>query len=586
MKRLLFFILLFIPLFCFGQNVDMAHDYNFVMPFDAINGDDIGAVAINYNRDTLCNVCSIVYSEVQDTANAFTITSGGKIELSDAAKLQQSKTFKYTYRITDSTMTDDASVYIYVAHSDSIVNQTPASYNDNNFTSHYYYFYYRDSTYSSHPQIDFNVNDVFIGARGNGALPYIDAGSNTYAFDINNEDTVILENLEITGNSSNAIRVTISDYSILRNLYIHGISTSTVDLHMIFTTNVNAETPEYLKILNCILDSVGSEGFYGRSKHLEFAYNKCMHCGWAPAGTGCVMQLNCVADYYHVHHNYMSTYGSLTGKGVISCSHDYDPEPGGTCGEGNGGPWGILEDNWLVASSTNEFGFGTIAEGDTIRRNFIEAPDGCGTDCNGIKPGNGFYIYNNIVEGFDRAIYTRYHNVNIWNNIFTDVIRAIDSYADDNNTIVSKNNLFNNCNYYYYIHQNVVLTSDYNFFDSIGYWREGTSSDLTLEDWQMNGYDANSFCNIPTFIDTIRYRPLSTSYQVDSATSVTWVLDLDHKTIPSGIAGDIGPYEYQLVTFGPKEILLYDRKYKEGNRIIIFDRKFKGGSEIKVHNTK
>jgi hypothetical protein len=570
----LIYILLFIPVFCFSQNKDMAHNYNFIMPFDAINGDDIGSVAVNYNRDTLCNVCSIVYSEVQDTANAFTITSEGKIELSDATKLQASKTFKYTYRITDSTMTDDANVYIYIAHADSIVNQTPASYNDNNFTTHYYYFYYRDSIYSSHPQIEFNVNDVFVGARGNGALPYIDGGSNSFAFEINNEDSIILENLEITGDCDNAIQVKISDYSILRNLYIHGIAVNGVDHHMIFTTNTNYETPEYLKVLNCILDSVGSEGFYGRVKHLEFAYNKCSHCGMASAGFGDVVQLNCIADYYHVHHNYMSVFGNSIYKGVFASSHNYDPEPGGTCGEGNGGPFGILEDNWIISSDANEFGVGLLGEGDTIRRNLIEAPDGCGTDCNGLKPTDNAYINNNIIKGYDRAIYGRYYNFNAWNNIFTDAIRGIDAYSDDNNIIISENNLFNNCTYYYYIHDNVVLTSDYNLFDSSGYWREGVSSDVTLEDWQANGYDANSFCNVPTFIDTIRYRPLYNSYQVDSATSVTWTIDIDYNTIPWDVLYDIGPYEF----FEKYRVF----PYRKGTR----KRYFYKGIEKKTYWTK
>lgn len=540
-KYYIYILFIFLSLNCISQ--ELAHDLNCAVPADANNNDVVMELWCTQNWDT---TSSIVYSLVTDTSGAFGITSD-TLYIADNTKLHASKTHEVIFRITDGNDSETASIYVYVASVANSDNQYTTDYNDGDFTNGKFYWYYRDTTYLNHPEITMNTDDVFIGARGRGAKPKIITGSNSYAFNLDDDDSTILENLDISGNATEGVFMENGHRHKIRNCRFHGIGTGG-DNMCIRTTNSDdsATIPHYLEICDNWFDSIGSEAFYGRTWWLHIHNNKMTNCGIYAAGGGDAIQCNCFAYQAEIDHNLIQRNNSKTNKGFFISSHNLNA--GGGCGIVGYDASGLkFHHNRCIGKDSMVFGTTTTGDADTFQFNYLEmtgigAVSG-GSYAAGLKfDGTNHMVNDNIVVGFDRGIYCPSQSVKVYNCTFHNCDYVIHSTDNNTNTIDMKNCLLSQTNNYsVYIHGNVNYTGDYNLFDTCRFYNGSTHTSLVA--WQSSSSaDANSKDAEPLFSSW--YFPGANSQAINNGTSAVGLTE-DYYGNPIKGTIDIGAIELQ-----------------------------------------
>jgi len=162
------------------------------------------------------------------------------------------------------------------------------------------------------------------------------------------------------------------------------------------------------------------------------------------------------------------------------------------------------------------------------------------------KEGNPVYKWAIMVHSCES------YQIKIYNNVLFSDVGGIDvggsRYATN---VLIKNNIIhvNPSNYTIRIQAQSRAESDYNLFyaGSIGKFQWNGTDYNNFDAWKINsGQDMNSFADDPLFVDihTYDFHLTADSPGIDEGTDVGITQDFEGNPVPSGIAPDIGAYEY------------------------------------------
>jgi hypothetical protein len=373
-------------------------------------------------------------------------------------------------------------------------------------------------------------NPVIYSSYGTGSKPKLNiAGSIDFGITIQVRDNIIVDGFEITGNCHYGICIDAANYVTIKNCYIHHISVHN-EWHGIVLLN----TPCCTRILKNEIGYCGAEGIYGDSENIEIAYNYIHHVDLVGTVGDCI-QLNVRAANFHVHHNILDHSNSTGSKGVFICSH-------GCLGDVSEYSNGIFEYNTCIGGPDDDFAYGSLAKGETLRYNIFVSKFK-DKESNAIKL-NGI-AHHNIIKGYDRAFYNRYADIEIYNNIIDSCGRGLDANSDDACNIKFRNNILDNISSaYYVVGPNMNFESSNNLYSPGSGWSFKGTNYSNLTSLQEKGYDINSICKRPLFLNPERsnYRPDDNSPSIDKGVSLGIDIDLDGKEVVG--YPDIGAYEF------------------------------------------
>jgi len=373
-------------------------------------------------------------------------------------------------------------------------------------------------------------NPIVYGSYGTGSKPklnvadYIDFG-----ISIINRHYITIDNIEVTGKCHYGICIDAADYVTIKNCYIHDISP-----HNEWHGIVLMHKPSHPKILNNEIAYVGAEGIFGESDNIEIAYNN-IHDINQVGTVGCCIQLNIYASNFHVHHNILDHSNNTGPKGVISCSH-------GCLGDVDIRSNGIFEYNTCTGGPGDDFAYGSLAQGETVRYNTFTSKYKR-KESNAIKLSG--VAHHNIIKGYDRAFFNRSESNEIYYNIIDSCGRGLDANTDLAYDIKFKNNILNNISSaYYVVGPNMNFESSNNLYSPGAGWTLKGVGYNSLAALQGMGYDINSIYDRPLFLNPERsnYKPDENSPSIDKGTNLGIDIDLDGKGVVD--YPDIGAYEF------------------------------------------
>jgi parallel beta-helix repeat protein len=143
-----------------------------------------------------------------------------------------------------------------------------------------------------------------------------------------------------------------------------------------------------------------------------------------------------------------------------------------------------------------------------------------------------------------------FHQIKIYNNVLFSDVGGIDVGGYTTNVLI-KNNIIhvNPSNYTIRIQAGSHAESNYNLFytGSIGKFQWNGTDYNNFDAWKINsGQDMNSFADDPLFVDihTYDFHLTADSPCIDAGTDVGITQDFEGNPVPSGVAPDIGAYEY------------------------------------------
>ena len=521
---------------------DIAHNLNAVVPDDALNSDDVVELTINPNWDILTSVSYVLISNPGDIFGI----SGSKLIISNNSNLKEgqykiecfAKDDQYydSFFINVSVISSSKCIYINPSYKGTESGTRDKPYNsvfDPVFKNGFYYLIARGSKENTDEAINVTSN-MLIGAYGHGSKPIISCDAVNAVYFSPTDHYTTIRDIRIKHKGSRTIQIDSADHVVIDNCHLGDPATARVDI------GVRSDgLTSYTKILNCTIDSVDSDGIYLESEFSEIAYNTITNVSINNKdGDGVQLAIN--AYKAHVSHNYIEMGNWVTEKGVIVNSQ-------GQSGGYGSDSYAVIEYNTLIASpGYASFGYTSIGKYDTVRCNYIYTEKSA-VEAAAVNLADGGYIVNNIIKGWDRGVYGRGDDLTIYNNTITDCARAIDDNAAASNTLIIKNNIFNNItgNYLLSASTNNRIVLDYNLYSpSNTKWTIQGTDYYTLTNLRNLGYELHGLVDDPDFIDNNgNYQLSSGSPAIDKGQDYVKT-DFLGISRPQGSSSDIGAYEW------------------------------------------
>ena len=335
-------------------NVDIAHDQNFIIPYNANTMHYVGQLRPNANWDTISYYQYDLVSQLPNEDKFHINGLEGIIDINTSYIFSPLEPlYKVKFKITDYPYWDTATATIRVIPEDSCIfidplgslgasNDSWADFN-NNFQDGMYYFQNRATTCSLTATVNINADNVTIGAYGYGAYPIVNLYNTYYT---SSSVNLLLRNFYSIGN----IGLTIRDIQITNRIYdafkidqfVNTSNTYTTIDNCILTGNRRAEINRgsNLRFINNVIHDVLSDGIVVSGvTNTEFAYNSIYNVnkGYNQWGerTNEMFWGDCIQVEPHlthsnadswIHHNYLHKndtnkapilYGDATGEGDV-----------------------------------------------------------------------------------------------------------------------------------------------------------------------------------------------------------------------------------------------------------------------------
>ncbi len=448
------------------------------------------------------------------------------------------------------TLSEINIVYIdpsYVGVENGTMSQPYNSWNDFTFKNNSSYLQKRGTTYTSSNQIVIsNLNNVSIGAYGSGSRPIISYTGSGHAIFINISNNVLLDNLEIIGNSS--------AYSLIRldggseSAYQTNNTISNCIVHNAHNTNnagfgILGFYNDGLKILNTTIYDVAIDGIYLKyAPNIEIGYSYIYDVNKRyfidsnqKASSGDGIQLDGNYNNFHIHHTTIDRTNGAGNKYNLILNNGVS---GGTSYSG------VIEYNTFVNDSNIssailiERGSGIITRYNLFKGNTQGIRIGGSGTSNNLIHNN---IFSNCVSGvgvgYTYGTASTPIGPSIGTQVYNNIFYHISSYHIwvDKTHVDVKNNI--------HIRNGDSGVALYNYGG--GSWIISNNCYGDLATAGEPGIGFGSVVADPLFVDTeIDFHLQADSLCIDAGIDVGLDKDFEDNFIPQGLAPDIGAYEY------------------------------------------